>query len=56
MDDPQNGNTHAFVIEFASVQDRDYYVKTDQAHHAVGPVLSPLVLGATTVDVEAGKF
>ncbi|KAG6017856.1 hypothetical protein E4U41_004114 [Claviceps citrina] len=28
----QNGFTHAFVVEFASVADRDYYVKEDTAH------------------------
>ncbi|KAG6002561.1 hypothetical protein E4U54_000850 [Claviceps lovelessii] len=28
----QNGFTHVFVTEFASVADRDYYVKEDEVH------------------------
>ncbi|KAM4054880.1 stress responsive a/B barrel domain-containing protein [Hirsutella rhossiliensis] len=30
----QNGMTHAFVVEFQSVADRDFYVKEDAAHRA----------------------
>lgn len=30
----QNGFTHAFVVEFASAADRDFYVNEDKAHHA----------------------
>lgn len=26
--------THAFVVEFDSEADRDFYVKQDKAHHA----------------------
>lgn len=32
----QKGYTHAFVVEFASVEDRDYYVKEDEKHRAFG--------------------
>ncbi|KAL2819012.1 hypothetical protein BDW59DRAFT_165291 [Aspergillus cavernicola] len=28
----QSGITHAFVVEFASAADRDYYVEKDPAH------------------------
>ncbi|UNI14535.1 hypothetical protein JDV02_001153 [Purpureocillium takamizusanense] len=28
----QHGITHAFIVEFDSVADRDYYVKEDPAH------------------------
>ena len=28
----KGGITHAFVIEFATVEDRDYYVAKDPAH------------------------
>lgn len=30
----QDGLTHAFVVEFDSEADRDFYVKQDKAHHA----------------------
>lgn len=31
----QGGITHAFIIEFESEEDRDYYVKEDSQHAAV---------------------
>ncbi|KAL1841405.1 hypothetical protein VTJ49DRAFT_7082 [Mycothermus thermophilus] len=45
----QNGLTHGFVVEFASVEDRDYYVTTDPAHRefvkSIGELLEkPIVL------------
>lgn len=45
----QNGMTHGFVVEFASAEDRDYYVTTDPAHQdfvkSIGDVLEkPVVL------------
>lgn len=30
----QNGMTHAFVVEFESVADRDFYVNGDETHRA----------------------
>ncbi|KAG6001522.1 hypothetical protein E4U21_004113 [Claviceps maximensis] len=56
----QNGLTHVFVTEFASVADRDYYVKEDTAHRgfvekwitsADGVVAKAMVL-----DFVAGSF
>jgi hypothetical protein len=45
----KNGMTHGFVVEFSSVEDRDYYVKEDPVHQAfvksIGDVLEkPIVL------------
>ncbi|KAK4250128.1 stress responsive A/B barrel domain-containing protein [Corynascus novoguineensis] len=45
----QNGMTHGFVVEFASAEDRDYYVTTDPVHQnfvkSIGDVLEkPVVL------------
>ncbi|KAH7367737.1 stress responsive a b barrel domain-containing protein [Plectosphaerella cucumerina] len=44
----QNGITHAFVVEFASEEDRDYYVKEDLAHRAyaqgLGSVIGKIVV------------
>lgn len=28
----QRGYTHSFVLEFASLEDRDYYIREDPAH------------------------
>ncbi|KJZ76729.1 hypothetical protein HIM_04065 [Hirsutella minnesotensis 3608] len=29
----ENGITHAFVVEFETLADRDFYVKEDKVHH-----------------------
>jgi hypothetical protein len=52
-DDYQHGFTHAFVVEFANTEDRDYYVKSDPAHldfvgKASGVVEKALVMDYTT--------
>ncbi|PNY27358.1 Uncharacterized protein TCAP_02718 [Tolypocladium capitatum] len=40
----EDGLTHAFVVEFQSQEDRDYYVRQDPAHNAfVENVLQKLV-------------
>lgn len=40
--------THGFVVEFASAEDRDYYVATDPAHQdfvkSIGEVLEKPVV------------
>ncbi|CAK7200407.1 hypothetical protein SEUCBS139899_003102 [Sporothrix eucalyptigena] len=46
----QNGITHGFVAEFASVEDRDYYVKTDPTHQEFVKTLDGLVVKAIVVD------
>lgn len=52
----QGGITHGFVVEFASVEDRDYYVNEDGAHKAFVKGLDGLVEKAVVVDFEDGVF
>lgn len=52
----QNGFTHAFVVEFESEEDRDYYVKTDEAHSAFAAILRSLAAGLQVVDFTPGKY
>ena len=48
--------THAFVVDFASVQDRDYYVHDDPAHAAVKKLAGASVERAQVVDFTGGQF
>ncbi|CAO2651252.1 Nn.00g095490.m01.CDS01 [Neocucurbitaria sp. VM-36] len=50
------GSNHGFVVEFASAEDRDYYVDKDPAHQEFIKFVLPLVQGARVVDYEPGKF
>lgn len=52
----QGDITHGFVVEFGSVEDRDYYVKEDEAHAAFVMGLRGLVDKAVVVDFEDGVF
>ncbi|KAK4452537.1 hypothetical protein QBC34DRAFT_26714 [Podospora aff. communis PSN243] len=52
----QNGMTHGFVVEFASVEDRDYYVNKDPAHLAFVKSIEALVDKATVVDFNDGAY
>ena len=52
----KNGFTHAFVVEFDNADDRDHYVKRDEAHLAFVASIGSLVDGAQVLDYEAGKF
>ncbi|MCJ1272710.1 hypothetical protein MMC21_000497 [Puttea exsequens] len=52
----QNGFTHAFVVEFESEDDRDFYVKKDEAHLAFMKSLDGLVDGAQILDYTPGKY
>ncbi|CAK7224495.1 hypothetical protein SBRCBS47491_005571 [Sporothrix bragantina] len=52
----QGGVTHGFVVEFASAEDRDYYVKTDPAHQAFVKSLDGLVTKAVVVDFTDGEY
>jgi hypothetical protein len=53
---PQNGMTHAFVMEFRSAEDRDYYVNYDPIHDkfkkAAGEILEKVIV----VDYVDGIF
>lgn len=52
----QNGYTHAFVVEFASVEDRDYYVHKEPLHHAFGRSLEEIVEKGAVVDFTNGVY
>jgi hypothetical protein len=52
----QNGISHAFVLQFHSIQDRDYYVNDDPAHKAFKEAASAVVEKATVVDFQNGVF
>lgn len=46
----------AKVVEFASTQDRDYYVSQDPAHQKLKKSISSLVDSVVVVDWENGQF
>ena len=46
--------THAFVMEFASEADRDYYAAEDPAHLAYKKSVRPLVEKVNAVDYTPG--
>ncbi|KAJ2975596.1 hypothetical protein NQ176_g5432 [Zarea fungicola] len=52
----QNGITHAFVVEFASAEDREHYVKEDPVHSAFVKKLFPFLAKPTVVDFTPGEF
>ncbi|KAI7774849.1 stress responsive a b barrel domain-containing protein [Diaporthe eres] len=52
----QHGATHGFVVEFASTQDRDYYVSQDPAHQKLKKSIGSLVESVVVVDWENGQF
>ncbi|KAJ5178265.1 Dimeric alpha-beta barrel [Penicillium coprophilum] len=46
----QRGITHAFVMEFTSAADRDYYVKSDPTHLGFVKSLDGLIEKAQVID------
>ncbi|KAI0970863.1 stress responsive A/B barrel domain-containing protein [Xylaria arbuscula] len=46
----QNGIQYAFVVEFESVEDRDFYVSSDQAHKAFVANAAPIIEKIIVVD------
>ncbi|CAI7647928.1 unnamed protein product [Penicillium glandicola] len=52
----QNGITHAFVVEFTSAADRDYYVHSDPSHLAFVKTLDGLLEKAQVIDFSGGVF
>jgi len=52
----QNGITHAFTVGFESVEDRDYYVKSDPIHQAFVAFAGAVVEKAIVVDYTVGEF
>lgn len=47
---------YAFVMEFESIADRDYYVAKDPAHLAMVGVVGPSVEKLLVLDYNAGEF
>lgn len=43
-------------MEFESEEDRDYYVKTDEAHSAYAATLGSFLAGLQVVDFTPGKY
>lgn len=52
----QNGITHAFVSEFESEEDRQYYLREDPAHLAFVKSLGAVVDQVQVVDFLPGVF
>ncbi|KAL4872816.1 hypothetical protein BDV12DRAFT_161578 [Aspergillus spectabilis] len=52
----QGGITHAFVVEFATAEDRDYYVEKDPAHRAFVGTLGDVIEKAQVIDFTSGIF
>ena len=52
----QQGLTHIFIVEFASAEDRNYYVDTDPAHRAFVEKHAPSLAKAQVVDFTPGVF
>ncbi|KAK3342162.1 hypothetical protein B0T25DRAFT_360041 [Lasiosphaeria hispida] len=52
----QHGMTHGFVAEFASVEDRNYYVTTDPAHRAFVKSIEDLVEKSIVVSFRSGDY
>jgi hypothetical protein len=47
---------HAYVVTFANVADRDYYVQDDVAHNAFKASLGDIVQDVLVFDFESGQF
>ncbi|OJD15979.1 hypothetical protein AJ78_03811 [Emergomyces pasteurianus Ep9510] len=52
----QNGFTHAFVTQFETAEDRDYYTKKDPAHLAFVGGLPAIVEKVHVMDFTDGVF
>jgi len=52
----QGDSTHAFVMWFDSVEDRDYYVKDDPTHQAFAKSATSIIGSVRVVDFETGAF
>ena len=52
----KGGLTHGFVVEFASEEDREYYLTKDPAHLEFGKTNSSKWDGVTVLDYEKGVY
>lgn len=48
--------SHAFVVQFSSDEDRDYYVNKDPAHFAFKQAAEPFIEKAVVVDFQNDVF
>lgn len=54
--DRQGGLTHGFVVEFASKDDRDYYVEKDPSHKKFQEKNGPRFDDVRVLDYEKGVY
>ncbi|KAL6693258.1 hypothetical protein J3F84DRAFT_76035 [Trichoderma pleuroticola] len=52
----QNGLTHGVVAEFASAEDRDYYITTDPVHQEFIKSIGGLLEKAVVIDFSDGVY
>ena len=52
----QNGMSHAFVVEFENVEDRDYYVNDNPVHDEFKKLAGKVLEKAQVVDFTDGIF
>ena len=52
----QGGITHGFVAEFASAEDRDYYIAKDPVHLAFVQSIGAVAVKVIVVDFADGVF
>ncbi|KAI0114748.1 stress responsive A/B barrel domain protein [Daldinia grandis] len=52
----QRSITHAFVVEFASIEDRNYYVNSDPHHSEFKNFILPFLENFLIVDYSEGVF
>ncbi|PLB34914.1 Dabb family protein [Aspergillus candidus] len=52
----QGGITHAFVMEFATAEDREYYVSSDPTHQEFVKSLGGIIEKAQVVDFANGVY
>jgi stress responsive alpha/beta barrel protein len=52
----QSGISYGFVVEFDSLEMRDYYVNTDPAHRVFKEAAGPLFEKVIVVDFSNGAF
>lgn len=56
MTPKKHGITHAFVVKFASAEDRDYYVQEDPVHQDFIKSLDGILEKAQVIDFSDGTF
>jgi hypothetical protein len=52
----QSGISHAFILQFYSNEDRDYYVNDDPVHQAFKEAAGAVVERTVVVDFQDGVF